>query len=305
VLINLDKENFMATTKQKAVLADVLSQVDTLSTRHDLYVEQFVTRANDELYAMLSEMMRVREDISSSGCEDYLVKSLRRTLSERWDIKTQKNTSTTALVVRYITRGNRQLTHNYARTIDTAIAAGVTSATLVDYIKQQGSIDALRKKSADKVQQQQLALQARTMQENLAGYLVANKRIGTIDFAHASGGILAGAVDCKFNVSLTAWIGDEERVVASIYPCSFIVDYCLGLYKLACEAAAMDDGSGKFYEFCKANSLNMDIVHRWMRDNNIASPADAKNLARAIYGHEPEQAPASETAANEVYALTA
>ena len=150
------------------------------------------------------------------------------------------------------------------------------------------------------MQQQQLTVQARNMQENLAGYLVANKRIGTIDFAHASGGILAGAVDCKFNVSLTAWIGDEERVVASIYPCSFIVDYCLGLYKLACEAAAMDDGSGKFYEFCKANSLNMDIVHRWMRDNNIASPADAKNLARAIYGHEPEQAPA-----NEAYALTA
>lgn len=295
----------MASVNKKSVLADVITQADVLSTRHDQYVEQFVTRANDELYAMLSDMMRVREHIVASDCEEYLVKNLRKTLRERWSIKTQKNTSITALVVRYITRGNRQLVHNYARTIDTAIAAGVTSAKLVDYIKQQGSIDALRKKTVDKARRQQQTQQARTMQKNLTRYLTANKRVGTVEFDNASGGIFAGAVDCKFSVNLSTFIDGEERVVASIYPCSFIVDYCLGLYKLACEAAAMDDGSGKFYEFCKANSLNMDVVHRWMRDNNIASRADAENLVRAIYGQVPEQAPASETAANEVYALTA
>jgi hypothetical protein len=295
----------MASTKQKAVLADVLSQVDTLSTRHDLYVEQFVTRANNELYAMLSDMMRVREDIAASGCEEYLVKSLRKSLRERWDIKTQKNTSVTALVVRFITRGNRQLVHNYAGVIDRAAAEGITSEKLVDYIRQQGSIDALRKKTADNEKRKQQTQQARIMQKNLTRYLTTNKRIGKIEFDNASGGIHAGAVDCKFSVNLSTFIDGQERVVASIYPCSFVVDYCLGLYKLACEAAAMDDGSGKFYEFCKANSLNMDVVHRWMRDNNIASPADAENLVRAIYGQVSEQAAASETAANEAYALTA
>jgi hypothetical protein len=295
----------MASVKNKAVLADVIAEADALCARHDQYVEQFVTRANDELYAMLSDMMRVQEHIVASDCEEYIIKSLRRTLRERWDIKTQKNTSVTALVVRYITRGNRQLVHNYARTIDTAIAAGITSATLVDYIKQQGSIDALRKKTVDKARQQQQTQRAQIMQQNLARYLIDNKRVGKIEFANGTSKLAAGAADCKFSVNLSTFIDGEERVVASIYPCSFIVDYCLGLYKLACEAAAMDDGSGKFYEFCKANSLNMDVVHRWMRDNNIASRGDAENLVRAIYGQEPEQAPASETAANEAYALTA
>ena len=295
----------MVLAKQKTVLANVIAQANALCTRHDQYVEQFVSRANDELYAMLSEMMGVREDIVASDCEEYIIKSLRRALRERWNIKTQKNTSTTALVVRYITRGDRQLVHNYARTIDAAIAAGITSATLVDYIKQQGSIDAMRKKTVDKARRQQQTQQARTMQQNLARYLIDNKRVGTVEFDNASGGIFAVAVDCKFSVNLSTFIDGEERVVASIYPCSFIVDYCLNLYKLACEAAALDDGSGKFYQFCKANSLNMDLVHRWMRDNNIASTADAQHLARAIYGHEHEQTPASETAANEAYALTA
>jgi hypothetical protein len=112
--------------------------------------------------------------------------------------------------------------------------------------------------------------------------------------------LYAGAPDCQFSFNFSTFIDGEERVVASNYPCSFVVDYCLGLYKLACEAAAMDDGSGKFNEFCKKHSLNMDIVHRWIRDNNIASAADAQNLARAIYGQVSEQA-----AANEAYALTA
>ncbi len=295
----------MASTKQKTILADVIAQADVLSTRHDLYVEQFVTRANDELYAMLSDMMRVREQIVASDCEEYLVKSLRRTLRERWNIKTQKNTSITALVVRFITRGNRQLAHNYARTIDTAIAAGVTSAKLVDYIKQQGSIDALRKKTVDKARQQQQTQRAQIMQQNLARYLTDNKRVGKIEFANGTSKLAAGAADCKFSVNLSTFVDGEERIVASIYPSSIILDYCLNLYKLSCEAAAMDDGSGKFDEFCRKYSLNMDIVHRWMRDNNIASPADAENLARAIYGHVSEQAAASETAANEAYALIA
>jgi hypothetical protein len=290
----------MASVKQKALLADVIKQADALCTRHDLYIEQFVTRANDELYAMLSDMMSVREDIVASGCEEFLVKSLRKTLRERWNIKTQRNTSVTALVVRYITRGSRQLVHNYARTIDTAIAAGVTSSTLVDYIKQKGSIDALRKKSVDTTRQQKIAEHQRTLQKNLARYLVTSKRIGKIEFSNSSGGVYGGTIDCKFSVNLSAFIDGEERVVASIYPSSYIVDYCLNLYNLTVEAAALDDGSGRFHEFCKTNGLNVNIVQRWMRDNNIASQADALNMAHVIYKGAPQQ-----TAANGTYALKA
>jgi hypothetical protein len=263
-------------------------------------VEQFVTRANDELYAMLSDMMRVREDIVASECEEYIIKSLRRTLRERWNIKTQKNTSVTALVVRYITRGNRQLVHNYARTIDAAIAAGVTSATLVDYIKQQGSIDALRKKTANTEQQKQQTEQVKLMQGNLCDYLVANKPIGTIAFANGADKISARASDCTFSVSLSTCIDGKEQVVATIYPSAFIVDYSLNLHLLACQAAAMDAGTGDFRAFCDKHGLNMDIVHRWMRDNGIASAADAHAVLQSVRGKQPEH-----EAANEAYVLTA
>lgn len=290
----------MVSTKQKAVFADLLAQVDTLSTRHDMYVEQFVTRANDELYAMLADMMRAREDIAASGCEEYLVKSLRKSLRERWDIKTQKNTSVTALVVRYITRGKRQLVHNYAGVIDRAAAAGITSDKLVDYIRQQGSIDAIRKKTADTELRKQQTEQVKLMQGNLARYLVANKDVGTIAFANGAHKISAGAADCEFNVSFSTCINGKEQVVATIYPSAFIVDYCLNLYLLACKAATTDSNTGDFYAFCKANSLNMDLVHWWMQDNNIASAADAQAILQSLRGSPVEQA-----AANEAYVLTA
>jgi hypothetical protein len=290
----------MASVKNKAVLADVIAQADVLSTRHDQYVEQFVTRANDELYAMLADMMRVREDIVASECEEYIIKSLRKSLREQWDIKTQKNTSVTALVVRYITRGKRQLVHNYAGVIDRAAAAGITSDKLVEYIRQQGSIDAIRKKTADTELRKQQSQKAKLMQQNLARYLVANKDVGTIAFANGAHKISAGAADCEFNVSLSTCINGKEQVVATIYPSAFIVDYCLNLYLLACKAATTDSNTGDFYGFCKANSLNMDLVHWWMQDNNIASAADAQAVLQSLRG-----TPAEQAAANEVYVLTA
>ena len=290
----------MATVKQKAVLSAVVTQATLVSERHDVYVEQFVTRANEELYVMLADMMRVCEDIWASNCEEYIVKNLRNILRDKWDIKTQKNTSTTALVVRYITRGTRQLVHNYAKVIDNAKEAGITSTGLAEHIKSKGGIDAVRKKVVDAEQNRKVAEQAKDIMKNIDKHLTYNKRIGSLNLSNKSNGVTASCYDVMFNICLTTFVDGEERVVATIYPSSTIVDNCMGLYKLACEAAAMDDGTGKFANFCKEHGLNMDVIHRWMRDNNMEKRIDAENELRHIYGiAEPQEA------ANEVYEMTA
>jgi hypothetical protein len=62
----------------------------------------------------------------------------------------------------------------------------------------------------------------------------------------------------------------------------------------------MDDGTGKFANFSKVHGLNMDVIHRWMRDNNMEKRIDAENELRHIYSiAEPQEA------ANEIYELTA
>ena len=290
----------MATAKQKAVLSAVVTQATLVSARHYAYVEQFVTRANEELYLMLAEMMYVCEDIWASNCEEYIIKNLRKDLREKWNLKTQKNTSVTALVVRYITRGTRQLIYNYAKVIDTARAAGISARELADYIKSKGGIDALRKKVVDAEAKRELTQRVKAVQANITKHLTYNKRLGSLNLSNAANKIIAGCSDVKFNVCLSTFIDGEEHVVATIYPSSTIVEHCLSLYKLACEAAAMDDGSGKFEAFCKEYGLNMDVVHRWMKDNNMDERIDAENELRHIYGITAKQ-----DAANETFELTA
>lgn len=283
----------MATKNQKELLENIFAQADKLNAEHDTYVAQFVTRANDELYELLAEMMGLCEEIWSSNCEDYLHKYMRKELKEKWGIKTQKNTSTTSVVVRYVTRGNRQLVYNYAKVIDTARAAGISSAGLTQYIKEKGSIDAVRKKVFDAEQRKQLENEIKMQNERVAALLTSSKNIGKIDLNNGDKTYRAGCKDIEFTMTLSTWVDGEERAVASIYPSYAIIKLSLELYKLTCEVAALDDGSGKFYAACKANGLNMDVVHRWMKDNGIDGPADALEMARTFNNEGYEYTPAS------------
>jgi hypothetical protein len=215
----------MATAKQKEVLSAVVTQATLVSARHDAYVEQFVTRANEELYLMLAEMMHVCEDIWASNSEEYIVKYLRKDLREKWNMKTQKNTSVTALVVRYITRGTRQLIYNYAKVIDTARAAGISARELADYIKCKGGIDGLRKKLVDVEARRELTHRGKAVQANITKHLTYNKRIGSLNLSNAANKMSAGCSDVKFNVCLSTFIDGEEHIVASIYPSSTIVEH--------------------------------------------------------------------------------
>jgi hypothetical protein len=174
----------MTTVKQRNNLHNVLKQANELCIKHDTYVAQFVTRANDELYILLADMMRVCEEIWNSDCESYIVKNLRKQLREKWNIKTQKNTSVTALVVRYTTRGTRQLVHNYAKVIDNAKEADITANELAEYIKSKGGIDAIRKKAMNAEEKREIAQQTKQMQANVAKHLTSNKKIGTVNLTN-------------------------------------------------------------------------------------------------------------------------
>ena len=296
----------MTTVKQRNYLNNVLMQANQLCDKHDTYVTQFVTRANEELYILLAGIMLVCEEIWSSDCEDYIVKNLRKEMRDKWQIKTQKNSTVTALVVRYITRGTRQLIYNYAKVIDNAKEAGISAQELTGYIKSKGGIDAVRKKAVDAETKRELAQQTKQMQANLTKHLTSNKNIGTVNLTNNNRKTIeAGCYDVKFNVLLTVEADGEERVVTSMYPSRFIVDYCLALHKICCEAAYANKSNKGFSQFCKENELNMDVILRWMRDNDIRTKEDAVNELQHIYGYIADAEASNVIAANEQYALTA
>jgi hypothetical protein len=50
-----------------------LTNADLLAERHASYVSQFVTRANEELYAILADILHLYEQIEASKQRDKLV----------------------------------------------------------------------------------------------------------------------------------------------------------------------------------------------------------------------------------------
>ena len=133
----------------------IFTHADLLAERHADYVNEFVTRANDELYAILAELLALYEQIELLNQKEKFIKQMRKTLREEYKIKTQANTKTSSLVVRYVTRSSRKTAHVYGRVLDVAVSEGITSATLVEYIKAKGGIDRVRK-TVDSAETKQL-----------------------------------------------------------------------------------------------------------------------------------------------------
>ena len=162
------------TTKQTKcdINHTIITHAVLLAQRHASYVSEFVTRANAELYVILAEVLKLHEMITTSVKQQRLVKQMRRLLKDKYHIKTQTNTTTTALVVKYVTRASRKTAHVYGKVLDIAIADGITSDGLVDYIKSKGGIDKVRKAVVSAETAQQHKAEETALQKALHSYLV-------------------------------------------------------------------------------------------------------------------------------------
>jgi hypothetical protein len=249
-----------------------------LADRHALYVDQFVTRANDELYAILAEVMALYEQVQASPDQAKLIKHIRQHLRDSHSIKTQANTKTTALVAKLVTRASRKTAHVYSRVLEVAIAAGVNSADLVNFIKLKGGIDKVRLAVGNSALTKQQQTQAKALQLTLRSQLQRNKMVGSVEFS--AGSTIPHACDVKFTHVLCQFntkTGQHE-VVSVMYPNSTLETMAMDQYLLMLSVAATSDHDQNqdFYAMCKENGLDMDLVHRWMRANSIASAADAR-----------------------------
>ena len=179
--------------------------------------------------------------------------------------------------------------HNYASVLNVAKQEGITADGLVQFIKDKGSIDATRKKLINAKEKKIVEVREKQVRKSLADLLQYTKNLGTVSLNNGVKKLEAYCCDVQFSITLSVSDNTGERVVASIYPSSTILQECLALYKVSCKAAALDDGTGKFEAFCKEFGLNMDVVHRWMRDNQIADRNEANTILGAIYSEGEER----------------
>ena len=276
----------------------IFTHADLLAERHTDYVNEFVKRANDELYAILAELLALYEQIELLNQKERFIKQMRKTLREEYKIKTQANSKTSSLVVRYVTRSSRKTAHVYGRVLDVAVSEGITSATLVDYIKAKGGIDRVRM-AVDSAETKQLQnKQEKLLHKQLTVHLQQKSTLGTVQFNQVTSKNLPHASDVSFMHLLCTFnhMSNQHEIVSVLYPNSTIEARALDTHLTLLEVASQSDNHSKFYNLCKEFDLNMDITHRWMKSNNMPTANHALNLVQTIKNTKlgkPEPTPVS------------
>ncbi len=260
----------------------IITHADLLAQRHEDYVNEFVTRANNELYCILAELLELHEKLVACPNKDKLIKQMRKSLKEKYGLKTQANTKTTSLVVKYVTRASRKTAHVYGRVLDVAIANSISSAGLIDYIKANGGIDKVRMAVASKETQQHIKSVEAHLQKQLRSTLLSKQDIGQALFSGRK--TLPHAKDVSFTHMLCSFNHQTQKheIVGIIYPSSRIELLVMTEYLDMLQVAAISDDHKLFYQRCKEQGLDMDLIHRWMASNNIANAATAQQLITSL-----------------------
>ena len=275
----------MKTTQTKIdINHTIITHADLLAQRHQDYVSEFVTRANAELYVILAEVLKLHEMLTASTKQERLVKQMRILLKDNYNIKIQTNTKTTTLVVKYVTRASRKTAHVYGKVLDIAIADGITSDGLVEYIKSKGGIDKVRKAVVSAETAREQAQGQKALETALKKHLANSAQsIATVVSPNQPFARFPCASDvafyhllCNFNLKTK-----QYEIVAAMYPSSAFESQAMDNYLFMLGVAASSD-TNEFYELCKQNGLNMDIILRWMRANNIADAESARVISKAL-----------------------
>lgn len=269
----------MATGKQKLGIAAIIATADQLAEQHVAYTEQFVTRANEELYKLLGGMMALCLEVQANKCCDQIVKQMRKTLREDYQVKTQARSTAASIVVRYVVRTGRKTAHVYGRTIQTAIDAGVTADRLPNYIRDNGGIDAIRQKGVAAITESKAkstaildrAIEKLSDDENPAIQPI----LGTVSFndGRSSVGLTHDSSRYTFLICEKGWGEEALQVVGIAYPTANTEKMILREYLTVMGIAARQE-TKDFLEVCEKSCVDADTVITWREANGIPAPAD-------------------------------
>jgi hypothetical protein len=195
----LDLSQYLHKVKVSKTL---IVQADDLALEHERFHTNYVIAGRMALYALLGKIYELVLKVEGSDDCDFFVDQMRKSLKSKHSIRTQENSSTAAIVVRYVTRADRKTAHVYARAIEAAKASHVPAVGFSDYVDEQGGVEKIRSNQA---QNGKPATHARTTetqdvakQPSVLSYLRARSEFPKSSFAFKSE--LAAEEECEYSV---------------------------------------------------------------------------------------------------------
>lgn len=195
----LDLNQYLHTVKVSKTL---IAQADDLALEHERFHTSYVIAGRMALYALLGKIYELVLKVESSVDCEFFVAQMRKNLKSKHGIRTQENSSTSAIVVRYVTRADRKTAHVYARAIEAAKASQVPAVGFSDYLDEQGGVEKIRSNHAQSgkpsAQVQTTETKDVAKQPSVFSYLRARSEFPKSCFAFKSA--LADEEECEYSV---------------------------------------------------------------------------------------------------------
>lgn len=123
----------------------VIESANALHAKYKAYEAQYVHRAHEELYALLSNILQYVKQTLENNNAEAVIRAVKKQLKSEYNIKITNKTDDVGVLLRLVLRGaHRKTLHTYGRVIKQALKNGVSAADLADYIKENGGIEKLR-----------------------------------------------------------------------------------------------------------------------------------------------------------------
>ena len=169
----------------------LVARLDDISEQRKLWESTDYAKANEGLYALLSQCLSVYASEFLGG-SDAARKALRAELTDRLTaggVRVQRNSTTLTMFVRYVFGSDRKRAQGYAYVIAAAVSHKVSAAAMPDWIRSSGGIEEIKRqvvKSAEALARQQALQAARdTVSAELA--LAEQAPLGQLSLAGVTG----------------------------------------------------------------------------------------------------------------------
>lgn len=141
-------KTFVPSALNIAVTDAIVQSLDGLSLARENWEQTTFKNSNEGLYDLLSQCLDVFETKFIKGSKDDQ-KTLRRELISRlteMKVKTQKNSPTLNLFIRYVFCSDRKRAHGYSYVLNAAISHDINASQLPQWIVNQGGIEEIKRK---------------------------------------------------------------------------------------------------------------------------------------------------------------
>jgi len=203
-------KTFTPSAINMAVANSIVQSLDDLSLARDNWEQTTFKKANEGLYDLLAECLKVFEIKFIEGTKDDQ-KTLRSELIARLNekkIKTQINSPTLNLFIRYVFCSDRKRAHGYSYVLNAAISHEINSSQLPQWIISEGGIEQIKRKmvQSDEAKTRQ---EKRSQAKETAEYLIAEAQsnplatFGVDGFVPKQRNIMLAVGDVNGNFNVT------------------------------------------------------------------------------------------------------